>query len=84
LEAGLLDILLKMGLPGVVIVGLAFALRTLYQELTELHTTRAAELKELHGKTGEVIGRNTAALDRHGESMQKILEKANRRPGRES
>lgn len=64
--------LISMGLPGIVILGLAWALLKLYNQLTALTEQRTAEIVKLQRETVEVIERNTAALDKHSETLERV------------
>jgi hypothetical protein len=56
---------LKLGLPGAVIVGLGLAVRSLWNDNKELTKL----LVELTGKTSTAVEANSAALNRITEAM---------------
>lgn len=80
--------LLSMGLPGIVIVGLAYVIYMLYNRMNQMQKEFHAELKELSNenkanslKMTEVIERNTSASDRHSDLIAKVVERRKRGDG---
>lgn len=65
------DALLSMGLPGVVILGLAYALSRVYRSKEKLHEERLSDWKTLT----EIVSENKLALRQHAEAMEELTDR---------
>jgi len=62
-EATITSVLLSLGLPGVVILGLAATVRILHKRLHEIIDKRHDDLKELHKLYHEALSENTRTTE---------------------
>ncbi len=81
--------LLSMGLPGIVIIALAWALFKIYQEKEALHALRHADNEQRHSemvkietRSVEAIERSSTSMDNQAAAMAKVVESNNRRARR--
>ncbi len=76
-------ILLTMGLPGVVILGLGYAVYRLWLHNVESQKANSEAMTQMLTKSVGAIEKNTAALDAHSDAIGKVTSAFRRRTSKD-
>lgn len=78
-EKSISDTLLSLGLPGVIILVLGYAVWNLYRRLDTVHAERLVDAKTVEGKVVDALNRNTAVLEKVVEKQEDLHEVVTKR-----